>query len=274
MKETTLDDLAAAYDLFLLDQFGVLHDGTKPYPGAVAALEALKRAGRSVVILSNSGRRAEPNEQRMERLGFSRSLWDLFVTSGETARAMLERGELLDGSPRSCFIVSRDGDASILDGLGIALAENPAEADCLIIAGSEAPQVTLADYERRLRGAAERGVPAACVNPDMTMLMPEGLAFAPGRIARLYEKLGGTVVWIGKPHPAIYRAARARFPQSRRVVCIGDSVEHDIAGGAGAGFATVLVRTGIHADEDEEALEAEFRRHGARPDWLLPRFAP
>ncbi len=273
MRTASLRQLAGEFDLFLIDQFGVLHDGTKPYPGVLDALRALRDAGRTVVILSNSGKRAEPNERRMEKLGFSRTLWDLFVTSGETARSMLERGEILPVPPRTCHVVSRDGDASVLDGLGIRLAEDPAEAECILIAGSEAPQVTLADYERRLRGAAQCGVPAVCVNPDMTMLLPEGLAFAPGRIARLYESLGGTVVWIGKPHPAIYRSARARFPEARRVICIGDSVEHDIAGGRSAGFATALVRTGIHADENEEALEAEFSRHGVRPDFVLPRLA-
>ena len=44
----------------LLDQYGVLHDGQKAYPGAVAAVEALAAAGRKLLVLSNSSRRAVP----------------------------------------------------------------------------------------------------------------------------------------------------------------------------------------------------------------------
>ncbi|RUY94525.1 TIGR01459 family HAD-type hydrolase, partial [Mesorhizobium sp. M7A.F.Ca.CA.002.15.1.1] len=73
-----LGPLAERYNVFLLDQFGVLHDGTRPYPGAAAALSALKRAGKTVVLVSNSGRRAQPNESRLMKLGFEPGSWDHF----------------------------------------------------------------------------------------------------------------------------------------------------------------------------------------------------
>jgi HAD superfamily hydrolase (TIGR01459 family) len=274
VKETTLPELAERYDLFLVDQFGVLHDGVRPYPGAPEALRRLCADGRSVAVLSNSGKRAGPNEERLIRLGFDPDSFDLFLSSGEVARDRLAAGRSEPGAPRSCLVLSRDGDLSVIDGLGIVPVERAEEADLVLIAGSEAPRVTLADYAERLRPAAARGVPALCANPDTTMLTPDGLAFAPGRIARLYESLGGAVTFIGKPYPAIYRAALSRFPEARRVVGVGDSVEHDVAGAKGAGLATALVRgTGIHAGLDEEGLAAECERHGVWPDHVLARFA-
>lgn len=42
----------------LLDQFGCLHDGQKPYPGAIDAVSALAAAGLQILLLSNSSRRA------------------------------------------------------------------------------------------------------------------------------------------------------------------------------------------------------------------------
>ncbi|TGQ96366.1 TIGR01459 family HAD-type hydrolase, partial [Mesorhizobium sp. M1C.F.Ca.ET.204.01.1.1] len=77
--------LAERYGVFLLDQFGVLHDGQAPYPGAVEALSTLKRAGKTVVLISNSGKRARPNEDRLLKLGFEVGSWDHFVSSGEVA---------------------------------------------------------------------------------------------------------------------------------------------------------------------------------------------
>ena len=73
------------YGVFFLDQFGVLHDGSTPYPGAVEALERLKSAGKRIVLLSNSGRRSAANEARLIKLGFKPGTWDLFLTSGEVA---------------------------------------------------------------------------------------------------------------------------------------------------------------------------------------------
>ncbi|HEU0222833.1 MAG TPA: HAD hydrolase-like protein [Paracoccaceae bacterium] len=101
------------------------------------------------------------------------------------------------------------------------------------------------------------------------------LPAAAGRIAELYEALGGSVGWIGKPHPEIYRAALAIAgdPPARRVICIGDSVEHEFAGARSVGLASALVGSGILAGLGAGELAELFLRHGATPDYLLPRVA-
>ena len=80
-----LGAIAQSFDLFLIDQFGVLHDGHRPYDGAVDCLKRLKAAGKTVVLLSNSGKRASANVARLEQFGFPRSAFDHVVTSGEVA---------------------------------------------------------------------------------------------------------------------------------------------------------------------------------------------
>jgi ribonucleotide monophosphatase NagD (HAD superfamily) len=47
--------LAERYDGFILDLWGVLHDGRHPMPGALDALAHLREAGKRIVILSNAG---------------------------------------------------------------------------------------------------------------------------------------------------------------------------------------------------------------------------
>jgi hypothetical protein len=44
----------------LLDQFGVLHDGLRPYSGVQDAVKYLAEAGMRIVILSNSSRSDPP----------------------------------------------------------------------------------------------------------------------------------------------------------------------------------------------------------------------
>ena len=94
-------------------------------------------------------------------------------------------------------------------------------------------------------------------------------------------ELGGTVRYLGKPHPEVYRMALELLgdPPPAEVVAVGDSLEHDIAGGARAGLATAFVTGGIHdteafaaEDRRDEALDDLARRYGVTPDWVLPRF--
>jgi ribonucleotide monophosphatase NagD (HAD superfamily) len=62
-----LAEIADRYDAIVLDQWGVLHDGTRPYPGAVMALEQMKAGRARLAVLSNSGKRAAPNLTRIAR---------------------------------------------------------------------------------------------------------------------------------------------------------------------------------------------------------------
>ncbi len=279
MTLAALPDLAALadlYDVFLVDQFGVLHDGTAPYPGAVEALAALKDAGRGVVLLSNSGKRSAANERRLLGLGFRPGSWDLFLSSGEVAWRRLA-GDL--GTPAvppgtRCLLLARDDDLSAVEGLGLALVERGEEADVVLLAGSRGDVLPMERYRDLLRPAAEAGVPCLCTNPDKIMLTPSGPAFGAGRIAEAYADMGGPVTWIGKPFPEIYRVALAAMgnPSPGRVVAVGDSVEHDIAGAKGAGVRAALVRSGVLADLAEADLADLCRRHGAAPDHVLPAF--
>lgn len=267
--------LVERYQVFLLDQFGVLHDGSAPYPGAVAALSALKRAGKTVVLVSNSGRRARPNEDRLLRLGFEAGSWDHFVSSGEVAwrsfHEMAATGALRPGT--NCLLISRDNDRTAIEGLPFMLTGAGDTADLVLIAASEGDRYDLDHYRRLLAPAAARQVPCFCTNPDTIMLTAVGPRFGAGRLADLYESLGGSVTRIGKPGPAIFETALALAgePDRRSVVCVGDSVEHDIAGGKGVGLATALVLSGILADTPD--LAAVFDEYGAWPDYITGAFS-
>ena len=106
------------------------------------------------------------------------------------------------------------------------------------------------------------------------MLTPTGTAFGAGAIAQLYESLGGAVTWIGKPYPAIYQFAAARIgaPAAASVLCVGDSVEHDIVGARRFGAAAALLRTGVLARLSEPDLAAELAKHGVVPDLTAAGF--
>ena len=269
--------IASSFAAVFFDQYGVLHDGRNPYPGARDALAALKSRGVKIVVLSNSGRTGAANAERMTVLGFEPKLYDFLVTSGDVARTMLKRGRfpaLLETGAR-CFTISTGGDDELASALGVVPAAHSEDADLVIIAGSQADKVSLDDYRTILAPAARRGTPCMCVNPDKLMLTAAGNAPGAGRIAEIYEELGGVVTWVGKPFPEIYRTAAelSRVENPRDVLCVGDSVEHDVAGANRFGAFAALVRTGVLADLSDEELAAEIGRHGALPDYVIRNLA-
>lgn len=287
MRIRGLKDIAHQFDALLIDQFGVIHDGQKLYPGAARVLAELKALGIPVVIMTNSGKRAASNVARIVKMGIPRDQFVDCVSSGEVAWQSLQ-----SKLPRNtAYLVGKDGEDYGFD--PIRFVDDPTQADVMLILGSNAPKTSLADYEKAFRGMT---LPAICCNPDKQMLTSQGLQPAPGAVADVYARLGGRVTWIGKPYPGIYEFAlqqlskvpsfpRMREPrlsthamsdslgprvcgddeQKMRVLCIGDSAEHDVAGGRNAGLSTLLVLQGVSAGMSGEGLSPA-------PDYVMPAF--
>jgi HAD superfamily hydrolase (TIGR01459 family) len=275
MTPKSLGALAEAYDAFLVDQHGVLLKGNAAYPGAAEALSELAARNKRVVLLSNSGKRSRPNVERLLRLGFDPTSFITILSSGEAAYAVLADRighELRFGA--KVLVLSRDGDLSGIDGLALEMTEDPGQADLILIAGSRGEELPLDFYEDLLSEPAGRRVPALCTNPDLIMLTDKGSAFGAGRIAERYAALGGPVEYIGKPHPLIYRVARQHIGDvdPLRILCVGDSPDHDILGAKRAGFSAALVLTGIHADQPLESLLGRCTDLDALPDHVLTAF--
>ena len=277
--------LASSFEGFILDQWGVLHDGTRPYAGAADCLRKLRAAGRRIVVLSNSSRREADNVRLMAAMGFDAALIDRFVTGGEAARRALEtRADPFHRAlGERCYAFTRGGDRSLLEGIGLTLVDRIEDADFLVVLGTDAPQRLVRDYARELRVGIARRLPMVCANPDVIRLRPEGTTEAQGLLARRYEEMGGKVFYHGKPYPAIYEVClEALQCPKEKVIAIGDSMEHDIAGAARAGLKCALIPGGVHAAELDIQwgalpLAENWREFAAavaaRPDYLLPAFS-
>ena len=275
MKHTTLEDLADQFDAFFIDQFGVLMDASGPYPFAIDAIKRLSEYNKPIVLLSNSGKRAIENCERLERLGFDLNLFTAVITSGEVAYWTI-KNKIEDGNfiKPKIYLISRDSDTSPVNGLSCKLAKNTDEADYLIIAGSESDTKSFGYYTSLLKPMANKGVPAFCTNPDLVMLTPNGTSFGAGLIAKEYEEMGGSVTWFGKPHPLIYKFALNKTPniETEKVLCIGDSIEHDIRGGYFANCKRALVKSGIHSKTNLKKLTKSLEEPDM-PDFVLLNFS-
>ncbi len=247
-----LAELAPHYDGFVIDQFGVLHDGQRPYAGAADALQALRADGKRVIVLSNSGKRASHNARRLAAFGVSAAHVDGVLSSGELAWQMLHDRHRQPWSTlgTKVLLLSPDADAAMIEGLQVTPVSTVTEADFLLLA-SFPDALAPAALTALLHTAARRALPLLCANPDRHRLTADGVRPSCGTLAAAYEALGGPVIWVGKPYPLIYEACREWLARlgATRICAIGDSLAHDVRGGAGAGFDTCFVAGGLHAND-------------------------
>ncbi len=282
---SNLAEIAARYQGFIIDQWGVLHDGGEPYPDALECLTSLRATGKRIVLLSNSGKRAAHNGARLLEMGFNPDLFDAIVTSGEACwQTLHDRSDpAIAAFGQRCYLWSRGDDEAHVEGLDIEVVTDAEEADFLYLAGVK-DYAELASFVDVLEIGARRGLPLICANPDVIAIYPNGgRGMAPGGIARHYEGLGGKAYYVGKPHRPVYDLCLKKLGDIPRdkILGIGDSLEHDIAGGNGIGIDTTLLIHGVHRDAFAEAesetakaavLEGLSTKYDAQPRWVLPRF--
>lgn len=251
----SIQEILDHFDVAVLDQWGVMHNGAVPYPHAADAIAMLHAQGKHIVILSNSGKRAAQNLQRIAEMGLPAEHINDVVTSGEALREdfLAERLVINGKTPRTIYpICGKPGDADIWrgDDSTIQITQDCEEGvDCIMLMGlpdGSAPDIHDDTFER----AALLGIPLICSNPDKTSPRAGGLVISPGALADRYAGMGGQVVWYGKPYRPVYDAVMRCRPDVKpsRFLMVGDSLEHDIAGAQQVGFGTAWVRGGIHAD--------------------------
>jgi len=287
MSATTfsLAEIAARYQGFIIDQWGVLHDGGDPYPDAIDCLTSLRALDVKIVLLSNSGKRAAHNQQRLQEIGYNSELFDAIVTSGEASwQTLHDRSDpAIAAFGRRCYLWSRGGDHAHVEGLDIEVVENAEDADFIYLAGVP-DYAKLESYLPVLEIGAKRSLPLICANPDIIAIYPNGgRGMAPGGVAKRYEEMGGKAIYVGKPHRPVYDLCLKKLGDMPRdgILGIGDSLEHDIAGGNGIGIDTVLLTHGVHREafaearseaDKQAALDRLEEKYRARPSFVLPRF--
>ncbi|ABC21319.1 TIGR01459 family HAD-type hydrolase [Rhodospirillum rubrum] len=280
-----LSAFAKEYDAFIIDLWGVIHDGTQAYPGAAAALAALKAQGKRTVLLTNAPRLSGSVIAQMEGLGLGRALYDAVMTSGDAVNAELLRRDdpFFQGLGQACLFVGPERDTNVLTDTGVALVTDPAKAGFVLCTGPVSFDESVADYAALLEACAAQGLPMVCANPDRAVVREGKTVICAGALADFYAGLGQTVVSRGKPDPAIYRLALERLdlPAGARVAAIGDGVHTDMPGARAAGVDAVFVTGGLNAEllgirhgeaPDQAKVRALLDAHALTPKMAIPAF--
>ena len=296
-----LADLGTRYRAVYCDLWGCVHDGIAPFRDAVAALRAFRAGGGRVVLVTNSPRTSAGVVAQLDAMGMPRDGYDAVATSGDCARTAMLAGAVGSavhhiGTPGKddAFFAAGDGagaewtgadrtDAGRAGGAAPAIARVALEdATGIVVTGlpdEEAPD--LDHYRPALEAAAGRGLKLLCANPDIVVDMGNRRLWCAGALARLYEEVGGTSLYFGKPHPPVYDLARRRLEavagrvQDADILCVGDGIHTDVHGGMMEGLDTLFVTEGLAAGQfgDPMALDAGLLHPWLGREARMPTYA-
>jgi len=261
--------LAETTTAWLVDIWGVMHDGVRPFAPACAACERFRERGGLIVLVSNSPRPYDGVAAQLDRIGVPRASFDAIISSGDVARTLIA-----SYTGRAVVHLGPARDLPIFAGIDVERV-GPERAEAIVCTGLfDDERETPDDYAATLRACAARSLPMICANPDVTVERAGRLIYCAGALARAYERLGGEVAYAGKPFLPIYELAFTTLERMRpgsgdrsRLLAIGDGVHTDIAGADAAGVRSLFVASGVHvaAELDAAALEALFPPGTPRP---------
>ncbi|MBA4130824.1 MAG: TIGR01459 family HAD-type hydrolase [Hyphomicrobium sp.] len=247
---SSIAPLAVGRTAWLVDIWGVMHNGVTPFLPAADACARFRRSGGTVLLLSNAPRPAASVVEQLDRIGVPRESYDTILTSGDASREMIQRAA---EAGRAIGHIGPERDRGLFEG-----AADPvpmAKAQTVVCSGLyDDERETPETYIEILALLKKRGVDMICANPDLTVERGGRIIYCAGALAKAYEDMGGAVAYAGKPYLPVYDLAFERLEALRgtaiprgEVLAIGDGVGTDIAGAAAAGIDSVYVASGVHA---------------------------
>lgn len=254
----SIRELGSNYAAWLVDIWGVMHNGVRAFPPAVEATRRFREQGGLVVLLSNSPRPSEGLQNQLRSLGVFDQSYDATVSSGD-----LTRHELAKHAGARVFHLGPDRDLPIFAGLDVARVD-ASQAELVVCTGlfdddTETPE----DYEDLLSQLAARKLPMLCANPDRMVERGHRLVYCAGALAQIYDELGGSVIYAGKPYAPIYQLAfetltelAGRTLPCSEILAIGDGIHTDMAGAASLGLDAVFVASGLHVSNAARGEDA------------------
>ena len=262
-------EFADLYDYFIFDVWGVIHDGSTAYPGAIEAISFLRQKNKKICFLSNAPRRANKVAEALEKFGITPDLYDFVLTSGEAAFLSLQK---IPGE--KYFYIGPEKDADLLSGSNHQMVANASEASFAITTGFDGENSVLAEKMPQLLEAKKFNLPLICVNPDLIVVKQDGKEqICAGVLAGEYKKLGGTVSYYGKPFPEVYKMVLQIFDitEKSRILAIGDGLLTDIRGAVDFEIDNVLVTNGILQNPDPARLKEIFNSLQIFPQFVIPK---
>ena len=249
----TFSEISDKYTAVICDLWGCLHNGVESFPQALRALENFKASNGKVILVTNAPRPIANVEYQIANLGIKETYYDMLLTSGELTSNYIDK---ISESQLNIFHIGGKRHHSIYKNMihekKISIEIDIIEhADLIVCTEPFNPsRDQLSDYENILKVGIDKDLTLLCANPDLVVDVGDKREMCAGSLASMYEKMGGKVVYFGKPHKNIYQEVYSflnRVGQSKpkSILCIGDGLKTDIQGANNENLDSLLVVGGL-----------------------------
>ena len=237
-----LQAIAENYDLFYIDLWGVVHNGIKLHEKAVFVLKELLKLNKKFILLTNAPRPNEAVKFFLEKMGMENELRDHVFTSGEASLNYLKKFHNLD----RFFHIGPPRDFDLFKDFKNNQTKDLNDSQYLLCSGLfDEHDHDLNYYKDLLEKHINKKL--VCTNPDLIVDRGNKRELCAGSIAMVFEKMGGEVVYFGKPYPEVYNQSTDN--RHKKILAIGDNLNTDIKGANLLNYDSLLVTSGVHKNE-------------------------
>ena len=287
----TFSEISDKYAAVICDLWGCLHNGVKSFPAALKALEDFKASSGTVILVTNAPRPIANVEYQIANLGIKKNHYDTLLTSGELTSAYINK---ISKKKLNIFHIGGKRHHSIYKDMiseqKISInIKTIVDADLIVCTEPFDPsRDQLSDYEDAFRAGIDKNLPLLCANPDLVVDVGEIREMCAGSLASMYEKMGGKVIYFGKPYNNIYQEVysflnKGDGTKEGPILCIGDGLNTDIRGANSEKLDSLLVVGGLlkkqHLIEkktrttiDEIKLSQTINKNEVHVDYVIKFF--
>ena len=258
-----LSEIYSFYDTFVIDLWGVMHNGILLNNKAMEATDKLLEESKKIVFLSNAPRPSEKVREFLKKMKMDEKYLKNIITSGEAAMKAINENRF--GKLFYHLGPSRD------DSIFYKIKSNRTKlenSDFILCTGLfDEHENDLNFYKNFLKDFISKKL--VCTNPDLTVHRGDKEEYCAGSIAQVFESLGGKVVYFGKPYKEIYKMC---FNNKEKVLAIGDNLRTDIQGANNLNIDSILISNGVHRNEfkDENELKHLLEKYKVKTNYFQP----
>ena len=241
-----LRSIAGNYDLFYIDLWGVIHNGIKLHDQAIIVLKELSKANKNFVLLTNAPRPIKVVTTQLERMGMEKILRDHVFTSGQAALIYLKQFY----KTKYFFHIGQPKDYDLFEDFKNYKLDEIDKADYILCTGLFQEHFEGLNYYKNLL-EKYLNKKMICTNPDLIVDKGDKRELCAGSVAMVFEKMGGEVVYFGKPYPEVYNQSIDN--NNKKILSIGDNLNTDIKGANLLNYDSLLILNGVHKNEIKDS---------------------
>ena len=250
-----LQSIAEKYDLFYIDLWGVVHNGIELHKDAIFTLKKLLEINKNFVLLTNAPRPIQPVKEFLEKMGMEEKFRDKVFTSGEAALNYLKKFCF----SKKFYHIGPPRDFDLFNDFKNNKSKDIEESQYFLCTG------LFDDYDQNLnyyKNLLENHIDKKmiCTNPDLIVDKGNKRELCAGSVALVFEKMGGEVVYFGKPFPEVYNQSINN--KGKKILSIGDNLNTDIKGANLLNYDSLIISNGVHKDEiKKEGIDVVSKKY-------------